>query len=436
MFHRGLSHELWWFSIFLVLMGTIGFSLGYLRESLILAMGCYIAWLHVHLNRIAQWLAKARHSSPKENTFSGIWAELIDSILLLWRRYEKDKVRLQAVVTRVQEMTSTLNDAIILLNSRNNIEWWNKSAERIFDFRDMDYGHKITNIIRNPKFLSYFDEQDYREPLDLNSARHTGKRLQYQIHPFGKGERLIIVRDITRVHKLERMRRDFVANVSHELRTPLTVIRGYVDTLALAPELSGKWQKAIGQMQAQGVRMTALINDLISLANLETDERENLDEVVHIEPLFQMVINDAQVVSADKSHQFSAHCPPHLSMLGSEKELRSAFSNLVINAVKYSPKGTKICLDAEIEDNQLIFHVKDQGLGIDPKHIPRLTERFYRVDEGRSSNSGGTGLGLAIVKHVLIRHDATLRISSQLGKGSVFSCYFPIKRVSHEKISA
>ena len=436
MFHRGLTNEFWWFAIFLVLIGTIGFSFGYLREALIFAMTCYIIWLYVHLTRVAKWLATARHSSPPENTFSGVWAELVDDIRLLCHRYEKDKVRLQAVVTRVQEMTSTLNDGIVLLNSRDNIEWWNKSAARVFNFRDTDRGHTITNIIRNPKFLSYFDAQDYREPIDLDSARHIGKRLQYQIHAFGKGERLIIVRDITRVHKLEQMRRDFVANVSHELRTPLTVIRGYIDTLLLAPDVNPKWERPIQQMQDQGLRMTALINDLITLANLETDVREEAHQTVYIEPLIQTIISDAKALKAANTHEFAIDIAANIALLGNEKELRSALSNLVFNAVKYSPSGGKILVTSEHLDDQFILHVKDQGLGVDPRHIPRLTERFYRVDEGRASNTGGTGLGLAIVKHVLIRHEASLRISSQMNVGSTFSCYFPAKRLVDERISA
>lgn len=436
MFHRGLTNEFWWFIVFLVLIGTIGMSFGYLREALLFGMASYIIWLYIHLHRVAKWLTNARHSSPPENTFSGVWAELVDDIRLLCYRYEKDKVRLQAVVTRVQEMTSTLNDSIILLNSRDNIEWWNKSAERAFNFRDTDRGHTITNIIRNPKFLSYFNAHDYREPLDLDSPRHAGKRLQYQIHAFGKGERLIIVRDITRVHKLEQMRRDFVANVSHELRTPLTVIRGYVDTLSLAPDTSPKWEKPIQQMQEQGLRMTALINDLITLANLETEEREQAHEMVRITPLIQTILCDARALQSPIIHEFTQDISADISIYGNEKELRSAFSNLIFNAVKYSPNGGTIHITDERLGDQYILHVKDQGLGIDPKHIPRLTERFYRVDEGRSPYTGGTGLGLAIVKHVLIRHEASLRISSQSNQGSTFSCYFPIKRLMEERISA
>lgn len=427
MSRSGLTSEIWWLCIYLGLWVVVGVSINALAEVLVLALSLYIIWLFVHIRALEHWLERTRISSAQENTFSGIWGQLAYDIRQICHRYEKDKSRLQTVVSRVQDMTSALGDGVVLLNKRQNIEWWNKAAGDLFDFRDSDLNHKITNIIRNPRFLEYFAKGDFDTPLDLNAARHSGLRLQFQLHPFGRGEHLLVVRDITRVYKLEKMRRDFVANVSHELRTPLTVIRGYVETFAQADNLPQNWEKPMSQMQSQGQRMTSLINDLIVLANLETDEIESDKQSVNLNLLIETIFSDARALSEDKNFDFVANLESSIIIMGNEKELRSAFSNLIFNAIRYSPEGGKISVETHSLGDQYIISVKDSGMGIDPKHIPRLTERFYRVDEGRSLESGGTGLGLAIVKHVLIRHGANLRISSELGMGSEFSCYFPKK---------
>ena len=436
MFRSGLTTEFWWLCVYLGLCTVLGLSVEALAEVLVVALSLYIIWLFVHLRALEQWLERTRLSSPPENTFSGIWGQLAYDIKLLCHRYEKDKTRLQTVVARVQDMTSALSDGVVLLNKRQNIEWWNSAAADLYDFRDSDRNHKIANIIRHPRFLDYYDSENYDTPLDLTSSRNTDQRLQFQIHPFGKGERLLIIRDITRVYNLEKMRRDFVANVSHELRTPLTVIRGYVETFSHAKELPQKWAKPMEQMESQGKRMTSLINDLIILAKLETDEKDTQAKPVFIHNLIDIVINDAKAVDSDKQHIFSNQIEPEMSILGNEKELRSAFSNLVVNAAKYSPHGGTISITSKIFADQCVISVQDSGMGIEPKHIPRLTERFYRVDEGRSVATGGTGLGLAIVKHVLIRHEASLRISSDVGRGSEFSCYFPTKLIKQQDIAS
>lgn len=433
---KGLAYELRWLALFIFIAGVVGFSLGAPRTCFGIAVLAFLFWHLYKLKKFEGWVMSIRRSKTPKHDFDGIWAEIADDILRLSKRYQKDKLRLQAVVSRVQEMTSALTDAVILLDSHGNIEWWNNAAQMMFDLRNIDLGHKLTNLIRHPRFVRYFEAQDYGDPLDIDSVKKNGQRLQFQIHLFGHGDKLVIVRDSTRVHKLEQMRRDFVANVSHELRTPLTVLNGYLETLSESPNLPKGFDKAIVQMQAQGERMKVLIEDLITLTKLETDERDIHFEEVHIYSLLQTIFNDAKALIGDRPHTFTIKGNEELKVKGNEREIRSALSNLVFNAINYSPKEIKVTAKVKLTPTSVAIAIRDHGIGIDPKHIPRLTERFYRVDSGRTTALGGTGLGLAIVKHVLLRHDAELKIRSMPGKGSTFTCHFPLSRVVEREENA
>jgi len=424
---KGLKIELRWFFAVVILVGVAGFTIGHLRDALLLVFGCYLFWFFHRLYALESWVSEARKGGPGDHEFNGIWEEIVEDIKLMHGRYEKDRHRLQAVVNRVQEMTAALSDGVILLDTRARLDWWNVAATAMFGFKPIDRGNHINNIVRNPDFQKYFERGDFSEPLDVESSRREDQHLQVEIHPFGQGEHLLVVREVSRLIKLEQMRRDFVANVSHELRTPLTVIRGYVETLLDSPALSTAMSRALMQMQAQTMRMTTLINDLITLSKLETDNRNTGVEPVHLNALVNSVFNDARALN--DNHLYENKIPEELDLLGSEKELRSALSNLIVNAVKYTPETSTIRVFCEHNREYLQIHVADNGPGIDPKHIPRLTERFYRVDAGRSSAVGGTGLGLAIVKHVLLRHDGYLNIRSQPGKGTTFTCCIPMERV-------
>jgi len=282
--------------------------------------------------------------------------------------------------------------------------------------------------VRNPRFVRYFEDENYREPITITSPYNKDKKLQFQITIYGDDERLVLIRDVTRIQRLEQMRKDFVGNVSHELRTPLTVIKGYLETLEDQADMPPKWEKPIAQMQEQSKRMNLLINDLIVLSQLETENQDYTQTAVSVEQLINGVRSEASVI-ADGQYKIIIECETKKSIRGSQKELHSALSNLVINAIKYSPKGSEVIIKASCNDKGCQISVTDNGIGIDAIHIPRLTERFYRVDSSRSINTGGTGLGLAIVKHVLLRHDANLFIESQLGVGSTFFCTFPANRV-------
>jgi len=414
---------------------VVGFSVD--EKALCLSFGLlgFVAWLLIRLSALESWISDARKVEPPPDDFGGIWGEIADDVRLLCKRYEKDKVRLQAVVSRVQEMTSALTDGVVLVDGRTNIVWWNRSAEKLFHFQDIDLGHKLVNIIRNPRFVAYFENEKYERPLNLESLRKEGQHLEFHIHTFGQGERLVVIRDVTRVRRLEQMRKDFVTNVSHELRTPLTVIKGYIETLLDAPSVSSTWHTALTQMHHQSNRMTALVNDLITLSRLETDQTEIKPQPVMLAPLIQTIVSDAKAVSSDGKHEFSFKDDADISLLGNQQELHSAISNLIFNAIKYSPDGGAIKIKVEAVRDECVISVTDHGLGIDPKHIPRVTERFYRVEESRSTALGGTGLGLAIVKHVLMRHEGELKIHSRPGEGSTFACHFPLSRVLNQKVA-
>ncbi|MEK8078403.1 phosphate regulon sensor histidine kinase PhoR [Pseudomonas sp. XK-1] len=410
-----------------LLLGLITGEYGW---SMALGLAGYLGWHLQQLLRLHKWLRTRKGDEPPPDGY-GLWGEVFDNIYHLQRRDQKARGRLQAVIDRVQESTAALKDAVIMLDRDGNLEWWNLAAEKLLGLKTpQDSGQQITNLVRDPRFIEYFEGSNYQEPLELPSPVSDRLRLQFHITQYGNREHLMLVRDITRIHQLEQMRKDFVANVSHELRTPLTVIAGYLETLLDNVEaVNPRWLRALQQMQQQGGRMQNLLNDLLLLAKLEATDYPSDNQPVAVDLLLLSIKNDAQALSAERHHRISLEADPHLRLKGSETELRSAFSNLVFNAVKYTPDEGEIRIRWWADDQGAHLAVTDTGLGIEAKHLPRLTERFYRVDSSRASNTGGTGLGLAIVKHVLLRHRARLEIHSDLGKGSSFTCHFPAQQM-------
>ncbi|HZX18604.1 MAG TPA: phosphate regulon sensor histidine kinase PhoR [Pseudomonas sp.] len=417
----------------LLLVGVcllLGLITGEYAWTLLLGLAGYLGWHLQQLLRLHKWL-RTRQGDEAPPDGYGLWGEVFDSIYHLQRRDQKVRGRLQAVIDRVQESTAALKDAVIMLDRDGNLEWWNIAAEKLLGLKTpQDSGQQITNLVRDPRFIEYFENHNYNEPLELPSPVSDRLRLQFHITQYGNREHLMLVRDITRLYQLEQMRKDFVANVSHELRTPLTVIAGYLETLLDNVEnVNPRWLRALQQMQQQGGRMQNLLNDLLLLAKLEATDYPSDNQPVAVDLLLLSIKNDAQALSSERHHRISLEADPHLKLKGSETELRSAFSNLVFNAVKYTPDEGEIRIRWWSDEQGAHLSVQDSGLGIEAKHLPRLTERFYRVDSSRASNTGGTGLGLAIVKHVLLRHRARLDIVSKLGKGSTFTCHFPTLQV-------
>ncbi|MGB1092982.1 MAG: phosphate regulon sensor histidine kinase PhoR, partial [Oceanobacter sp.] len=365
----------------------------------------------------------------------GLWGVIFADTQRLQQRSFKDKQRLQAIINRIQDSTAALKDSVLMVDASGALEFWNKSAQKNLGLQyPVDIGQPITHLIRNPEFRRYFEAADYNEPLTIASPISPKVFLQFNVTLFGRKDRLIVVHDVTRLKQLEQMRKDFVANVSHELRTPLTVITGYVETLQMAADsLPPRWGRILQQMGDQSRRMDNLIRDLLMLSTLET-EKGNQPETIELRPLLEAILSDARALSGGH-HEILLEMNEEVTISGYYSELRSALSNLVFNAVKYSPEGGKIQLIWKSSAEEGRFSVSDQGIGISEHHIPRLTERFYRADPSRSKETGGTGLGLAIAKHVLLRHKAHMEIQSQENVGSTFTCVFPSSQLSITKQS-
>jgi two-component system phosphate regulon sensor histidine kinase PhoR len=323
-------------------------------------------------------------------------------------------------------------DAVLVLDANDHIVWANATAERYYglDAR-RDAGQPILNLVRNPDFVAYLKSGAYGQPFTLRLARAEELVLSLRIVPYGQDEKLLLARDITQWERLETMRRDFVANVSHELKTPLTVVSGFLETIAdgtvRVDESRGK--QVLGLMRTQTDRMLRLIEDLLTLSTLESSAQPAREAAVDVHHLLGAIAEEARALSAGR-HTVQLRPGLPATIWGDEHELRSAITNLVSNAIRYTPRDGRITIEWAERDGEGWIAVEDTGIGIEPRHIPRLTERFYRVDTSRSRDTGGTGLGLAIVKHVLTRHQARLDVASEIGKGSRFAAVFPPRRVN------
>lgn len=393
------------------------------------------------LAALDRWLQRFDHASMDASTIStlpssfGPWGDVFIRFSRFIRRYYRSRQSLSKALERLQRATSAMPEGIVILDEANRIEWCNPSAELHLGLDlKLDIGQHITHIVRQMQFVSYLSAGDYSKHLVIKQSRYEEMIVLLQLVPYGDKEKLLISRDITRFEKMEIMRRDFIANVSHELRTPLTIIGGFLETL-LDEEMqdSDMEKRALTLMADQSKRMQRLVEDLLTLSRLENAQNTLHEEVVNIPALLQSLYQEAQSLSAGR-HRITLNLVSDAQLSGSLDELRSALGNLVSNAVRYTPEGGEISLNWAEEHEQGLFFVQDSGIGIGPEHIPRLTERFYRVDRSRSRETGGTGLGLAIVKHVLGRHQARMEIVSEIGKGSIFKIWFPAKRLIKHSI--
>lgn len=414
--------------VFLSLLG--GWVSGQPLILLLLGVIIYLGWHFYHLLRLSRQL---NNNQPiLLSSSSGLWIGVFEHIRQLQIKSRKRKQRLNRYFSRFREAATALPDAAIILGRRGDIEWCNPAAEILLGLHwPQVAGENFSQQMQHPILEEYLVNNEFSRPLEFTLPIDKRKVLSLLITPFGKKRRqhLVVVRDITRLYHLDQARRDFVANVSHELRTPLTVISGFLETMEDAEEFGSDWDTSIHLMRQQAKRMENTINDLLMLSRLEMDEAPPSPEPVQIEPLLLSIVNDAKALSNEAQHRFTLEVDPNVQFQGIEKELRGAFSNLIFNAVQYTPGGSEIRIRWQTDGEDVQLSIQDTGEGIPVRHIPRLTERFYRVDSARSRESGGTGLGLAIVKHVLSRHDGELLISSEEGKGSIFTCHFPKARV-------
>jgi two-component system phosphate regulon sensor histidine kinase PhoR len=407
--------QAWWFAagrmIATVLIGlTLGWVFGNLWVGLGCALALHLGWQLANLFRLEWWLRHRSYADPPD--VGGVFGEIIAQIVRLHRRKRFHKQRFVQLMRQLHRSTAALPNGVVILNAQREITWFNRTAARLLELRRTgDLGLRIENLLRQPQFARYLGVGDFSNPVVIQATAADDCYLSLQVVPYGEGQQLLLVSDVSRQMRLEAMRKDFVANASHELRSPLTVISGYLETLSQDPALDSDLQGPVAEMQRQAERMTSIIRDLLALSRLEeTDEMVGGDPL-DIAALLAILRKDV-LARAVHPRDVRVHVDSDAQLIGDEPEIHSAFSNIVDNAAKYTPA------DGSIEMRWWV-----------DEHIPRLTERFYRVDAGRSRATGGSGLGLAIVKHVLQRHGATLDVHSTQGVGSEFICHFPASRI-------
>ncbi len=420
----------WWREITLVilllsLVSIISIFTGHFVEWLLLISVGLLAWQTIQVNRLERRLSIGKIG--KNIQAKGIWEDIYYHLYKIKKSEANRKKKLGRMIDQFRKSTNALPDAAVVLGKQGEIEWLNKSARTVLGLKKSDKGQRITNLIRMPRFVEYFNAKDYDKKISIVAPADESSILQIVIVPYGAaGLRLLLAQDITQLKKMELVRKDFVANVSHELRTPLTVLKGYLETLQDMEDNSPILIRSLQQMEAQTERMQILVDDLLMLTRLET--RAKRSECVDITELLKRIVQENRVLETE-AERVTLRIDSDAKLQGDPDELRSAFSNLIENALKYSPPETIVKVRWYAVDNCACFEVEDKGEGIAQLEIPRITERFYRVDVNRTTKISGTGLGLAIVKHVLVRHEAKLDIDSTIGKGSCFRCLFPKRRL-------
>lgn len=385
---------------------------------------------HAHkLQQLDTWLkSDDRFAELPES--QGVWGRVFDRMEELQLKHFKSQQELTTSILRIQKSANALREGVVTVDANGALEWWNTSARKMLGLKKkQDRGAPLLHLLREPSFFRYYHHADFSQPIYIQSPVNPEQVLEVAVTAFAKGDNLLILRDMTDSIKLENMRRDFTGNVSHELRTPLTVIQGYLESFQLHhPELDTDVQKGHARMLAHTHRMTNLVQDLLVLSRLEESIDHSKMVQLQMPPLLTLALSQGQELSQrlDKKVTINSAIKSQNNVLGIKAEILSVLTHLVNNAVKYTPHGGRIAVTYQVTDGQLCLSVADNGIGIGAQHLPRLTERFYRVDASRSSASGGTGLGLAIVNRIIERHKGSLDIISEEGQGSCFTCTFPL----------
>jgi two-component system, OmpR family, phosphate regulon sensor histidine kinase PhoR len=423
---RGLAAP----AVVALLTALAAFAFGAVAALGVLAAGsAAIIAFHVwNLDRLTRWAAQPQDIDAPEGRAS--WREPMAALYRRVRARQLHQADLAATIERFRRAAEALPDGMLIMDSGNRVQWANQRAQTHLGLDlPRDVGAALANLARQPVLVRYIDSENYSEPVVFDSQREAGATLSVQIVPFGIEEKLLISRDISRLEAVARMRRDFIANVSHELKTPLTVVTGFVETLQDLDLEPHQRRRYLQLMQEQARNMQRLVDDLLTLSALESEQNPLNETPFAIVPLLLALSADAKALSGGR-HTIALDIGNAAMVAGSRDELASAFGNLISNAIRYTPDGGTITLRWRIADDGTgEFSVEDTGIGIAAEHVPRLTERFYRVDRSRSRASGGTGLGLAIVKHVLLRHQSELDVMSELARGSTFTARLPARRV-------
>ena len=410
--------------------------LGYLAGGVLWWMagaGALYAALNVH-NAASQirWL-RDEGDGPPPDSF-GVWGEVLHRVNQERREAREAAREAETLVEQYERSVQALPDGIVILDADLHIRWSNSAAQRLVGLQDPeDRGQHIDNLLRHPEFTDYRHGGELDRFIQIPSPTAPDNVIMVGLVPFSTEQFLLVCRDVTEGVRIDRIRRDFLSNVSHELRTPITVLGGYLEMLqdAAEDELPSRWKRPVEAMHDQATRMRHLVEDLLLLSRMESLGEPDAREDVDIDRLAARIREEAEALSAERGHRIELEVEPGTRVCGSVSELRAVFSNLVRNAIQYTPDGGLIRIEWRVDADAAWFVVVDEGEGIEPEHVSRLTERFYRVDKGRSREQGGTGLGLAIVKHALVHYDGELEIESEPGRGSRFACRFPRDIVIH-----
>ncbi len=434
---RAWSNELLCLAAIALASLLLGLLVGQARLALGLVLIGYLGWHLFNLLLLQAWLARRR--SFRLPFSLGVWEAVFDGLQRRELLNRKRVRRLIASASDYRDAAAILPDALVVLSESGEIGWFNPAARRLLALHwPGDLGRNFTEIVSHPVLEDDLAGGRSSRPLEVPSPANGAWMLSLQVTaPFGdRRERLLVARDITSVFRLEQARRDFLASVSHELRTPITVFRGYLEALQEVAADSPTWRKPVADMDQQAQRMQALVDDLLTLSRLEMADRPQAETPSPVPEILGEIVAEARALSGEGKHDLRLFADPGVWLLGEESELHSAFSNLIFNAVRHTPPRTRVEIHWHGDADGASLTVRDRGPGIAAYHLPRLTERFYRVDAARSRRSGGSGLGLAIVKQVLERYDSELKIASELGEGTTFSCEFPDSLVHIEPAAA
>ena len=413
------------FLLSIVVSKLFGFDIAviFFIISLIIYLISHIFWL----NELSKWLDKPRASEIPDG--KGIWQDIFSKIYKNYRFDTKSKKDLTTAMEQFVQAADALLDGVVSLNDSNEIIWCNKRAQLMFGIHPKkDLNKPIHHIFRNSEFKKYLDGENYETPLQIDTENYIN-HIEVKIIPFGRYQKLLTARDISAMLKNELVRKEFVSNFTHELKTPLTVITGFIETLDQPKNSLSKDTKEIFTLMSdQANRMKDLINDLLLLSNIEASLNKNRSEKISVKRLFEKIKASTTKINK-KKQKIKFEIDNELNIYGSKSEIQSAFTNLISNAVRYTPEKGNILITWHLINNLPIMEVTDSGVGIPKNKINRITERFYRVDEDRSRSSGGTGLGLSIVKNIMLQHQGQLEISSELNNGSTFKLIFPKDRI-------